>query len=58
MRNPIPLTRLTLALASLALAGATQAQTILKFSHTDQQVRARQQPPDHHLQKLRRLFLP
>ncbi len=42
MRNPLTLTRLALALASLALAGAAHAQTILKFSHTDQQAGARQ----------------
>ena len=42
MKNPKPLNRLVLALAGLALASAAQAQTILKFSHTDQQAGARQ----------------
>ena len=42
MRNNPTLTRLALALASLALSTAAQAQTVLKFSHTDQQAGARQ----------------
>ena len=42
MNNPKPLNRLVLALAGLALASAAQAQTTLKFSHTDQQAGARQ----------------
>ena len=36
------LTRLSLAFAGMALAAGVQAQTILKFSHTDQQQGARQ----------------
>ena len=42
MNNLKPLNRLVLALAGLALASAAQAQTTLKFSHTDQQAGARQ----------------
>jgi len=42
MRNHPTLTRLAIALAGLALASAAQAQTVLKFSHTDQQAGARQ----------------
>jgi TRAP-type transport system periplasmic protein len=37
-----PLTRLSFALAAVALASAAHAQTVLKFSHTDQQAGARQ----------------
>ena len=42
MNYPKPLNRLVLALAGIALASAAQAQTTLKFSHTDQQAGARQ----------------
>lgn len=41
MTFPYRLSRLSLVLAGLAFAGAAQAQTVLKFSHTDQQQGAR-----------------
>jgi TRAP-type transport system periplasmic protein len=41
MTFPHRLSQLSLVLAGLAFAGAAQAQTVLKFSHTDQQRGAR-----------------
>ncbi len=41
MKHHVHLNRLCLALAGVAFATAAQAQTILKFSHTDQQLGAR-----------------